>query len=93
MDADLKAAKADKRLNDLVAVTVVVLSVFMAVSKIKDDNIIQAMQKAKSESVDATTGIWPPGKLPNMKVTSINTSNARPRRWRKPRRSKPNMTC
>ena len=53
MDADLKAAKADKRLNDLVAVTVVVLSVFMAVSKIKDDNIIQAMQKAKSESVDA----------------------------------------
>src|SRR5262245_60804197 len=43
----------DKRLNKLVAVTVVVLTVFMAVSKVKDDNIVQAMQKAKSESVDA----------------------------------------
>jgi hypothetical protein len=44
---------SNKRLNNLVAVTVVILSVFMAVSKIKDDNIVQAMQKAKSESVDA----------------------------------------
>ena len=43
----------DKRLNKLVAVTVVILAVFMAVSKVKDDNINQAMQKVKSESVDA----------------------------------------
>ena len=43
----------DKRLNKLVAVTVVILTVFMAISKVKDDNIVQAMQKAKSESVDA----------------------------------------
>jgi uncharacterized protein DUF4337 len=42
-----------KRLNRLVAITVVILSVFGAVTKIKDDNIVQAMQKAKSESVDA----------------------------------------
>jgi ABC-type phosphate transport system auxiliary subunit len=40
-------------LNDLVAVTVVLLSVFMAISKTKDDNINQAMQKAKADSVDA----------------------------------------
>jgi ABC-type multidrug transport system fused ATPase/permease subunit len=53
MDADVKTEGSDKRLNDLVAVTVVILSVFMAVSNIKDDNINQAMQKAKSESVDA----------------------------------------
>ena len=53
MDADVKAESADKKLNDLVAVSVVILSVFMAVSKIKDDNINQAMQKAKQESVDA----------------------------------------
>src|SRR5262245_20420826 len=45
----------DKRLNKLVAVTVVILTVFMAISKVKDDNIVQAMQKAKSESVDAWT--------------------------------------
>jgi hypothetical protein len=53
MDTDIKTESSDKRMNDLVAVTVVILSVFMAVSKIKDDNIVQAMQKAKSESVDA----------------------------------------
>ncbi len=53
MDADIKTEGDDRRLNNLVAVTVVILSVFMAVSKIKDDNIVQAMQKAKSESVDA----------------------------------------
>src|SRR6185295_17856160 len=34
-------------------VTVVILSVFMAISKVKDDNINQAMQKAKADSVDA----------------------------------------
>ena len=53
MDADVKTEGSDKRLNDFVAVTVVILSVFMAVSNIKDDNINQAMQKAKAESVDA----------------------------------------
>src|SRR5215211_8922017 len=53
MDTDVKTESADKRMNDLVAVTVVILTVFMAISKVKDDNINQAMQKAKSESVDA----------------------------------------
>ena len=53
MDTDTKSEGANRRLNDLVAVTVVILTVFMAVSKVKDDNINQAMQKAKSESVDA----------------------------------------
>lgn len=53
MEADVKSDGEDKRMNQLVAVTVVILSVFMAVSKVKDDNINQAMQKAKAESVDA----------------------------------------
>lgn len=53
MDVDISADKDSKRLNRLVAITVVILSVFGAVTKIKDDNIVQAMQKAKSESVDA----------------------------------------
>ena len=43
----------DRRLNDLVAVTVVVLTVFLAIGKVKDDNIVQAMQKAQAASVDA----------------------------------------
>jgi hypothetical protein len=55
MDTDVKTEGDNKRLSNLVAVTVVILSVFMAVTKIKDDNINQAMQKAKAESVDAWT--------------------------------------
>jgi hypothetical protein len=50
---DVEAEGNSKQLNRLVAVTVVILSVFMAVTKVKDDNIVQAMAKAKQESVDA----------------------------------------
>ena len=53
MSADVAAESSDKRLNNLVAITVVILSVLMAVSNIKGGNIGQAMQKAKTESVDA----------------------------------------
>ena len=53
MDADVKTESSDKRLNNLVAITVVILSVFMAVGNIKDGNIGQAMAKAKADSVDA----------------------------------------
>ena len=53
MDVDVDTQSDDKWLNKLVAVTVVILSVFMAISKVKDDNIVQAMQKAQSGSVDA----------------------------------------
>ena len=42
----------DRTLNRLVAMTVVVLSVFMAVANIKDDNLVQAMQLAKSSAID-----------------------------------------
>ena len=45
--------KHDPRLNDTIAVTVVILTVFLAICKVKDDNINQAMQKAQSASVDA----------------------------------------
>jgi hypothetical protein len=52
-EAAKEAKRFGKSLNDLVAVTVVILTVFMAISKTKDDNINQAMQKAKADSVDA----------------------------------------
>ncbi len=52
-DAADAARAEDKRLNNLVAVTVVLLTVFMAITKTKDDNINQAMQKAKADAVDA----------------------------------------
>jgi hypothetical protein len=53
MGSDIETEGDNKKLNKLVAITVVILSVFMAISKVKDDNIVQAMHKAKAEAVDA----------------------------------------
>jgi len=52
MEDDLPEGGRDRRLNRLVAMTVVILSVFMAVANIKDDNLVQAMQLAKSDAID-----------------------------------------
>jgi hypothetical protein len=52
MEVEVSAEAKDKRLNRMVAVTVVVLSVFTGLCNIKDGNIVQAMQQAKSDSVD-----------------------------------------
>lgn len=40
------------RFNNSIAIAVALVSAFMAVTKIKDDNIVQAMQKAQAETVD-----------------------------------------
>src|SRR5215470_12631977 len=40
------------RLNNWIAVSVAILAAFMAVTKVKDDNIVQAMLQAKSDAVD-----------------------------------------
>ncbi|MDI1301912.1 MAG: DUF4337 domain-containing protein [bacterium] len=53
MDIEIGAAEKKNRLNSMVAITVVILSVFMAICKIKDDNMVQAMQQAKSDAVDS----------------------------------------
>jgi hypothetical protein len=39
-------------LHNIVAVSVAILAAFMAVTKVKDDNIVQAMLQAKSDAVD-----------------------------------------
>lgn len=52
MEIEVTAEAKDRRLNRLVAVTVVVLSVFTGVCNIKDGNLVQAMQQAKADSVD-----------------------------------------
>ncbi len=52
MEVEVKAEANNRTLTNLAALTVVVLSVFMAVAKIKDDNIVQAMQQAKTDEVD-----------------------------------------
>ena len=53
MDIETKPDSSNKTLNALVAVTVVVLSVFMAVCNIKDGNIVQNIQIAKADEVDS----------------------------------------
>ena len=52
MDVEVSAEAKDKRLNRLVAITVVVLSVFMGLGNIKDGNIVQNMAQTKADSVD-----------------------------------------
>ncbi len=46
------AAKAKSRLNTLVAISVALLATFMGICKVKDDNIVQAMQQAQANKID-----------------------------------------
>src|SRR5438132_10245998 len=48
--ADAIAARA--RLNSLVAISVALLATFMGICKVKDDNIVQAMQQAQADKID-----------------------------------------
>ncbi len=41
-----------KRLNTLVAISVALLATFMGICKVKDDNIVQAMQQAQADKID-----------------------------------------
>jgi hypothetical protein len=47
-----EAAEAKSRLNAMVAVTIALLATFMGICKVKDDNIVQAMQQAQADKVD-----------------------------------------
>jgi len=49
----LSESELKDRLTNLVAISVAILAAFMAVTKIKDDNIVQAMLQSKSDAVDA----------------------------------------
>jgi hypothetical protein len=46
------AGDASSRLNMTVAVTVALLSTFMGICKVKDDNIVQGMQQAQANKLD-----------------------------------------
>ncbi len=52
MEVEVNAEAKDKRINRLVALTVVVLSVAMGLGNIKDGNIVQAMAQAQANSLD-----------------------------------------
>ncbi len=49
--AEEREARA-ARLNAAVAITVAVLATFMGICKVKDDNIVQAMQQAQADKLD-----------------------------------------
>jgi hypothetical protein len=49
----LDLSEAKNRINNRVAISVAIIAVFMAVTKVKDDNIVQAMLQAKSDAVDS----------------------------------------
>jgi hypothetical protein len=48
----LDLSEAKNRLNNWIAITVALIAVFMALTKVKDDNIVQAMLQAKADAVD-----------------------------------------
>jgi Domain of unknown function (DUF4337) len=48
----LSESNARDRFNNYVAIAVALLASFMAITKVKDDNIVQAMLQAKSDAVD-----------------------------------------
>src|SRR6185369_3287164 len=45
-------AKNTRKLNTLVAISVALLATFLGVCKVKDDNIVQAMQQAQADKID-----------------------------------------
>ena len=49
---DAKEKGAASRLSTLVALTVALLATFLGVCKVKDDNIVQAMQQAQADKLD-----------------------------------------
>src|SRR3954462_6374308 len=51
-DAPATADARARRLNTWVAVTVALLATFMGICKVKDDNLVQAMQQAQADKLD-----------------------------------------
>src|SRR5438034_6718086 len=54
-DSDEGAARADPavaRLTTWIAITVALLATFLGICKVKDDNIVQAMQQAQADKLD-----------------------------------------
>jgi hypothetical protein len=52
MSLEIEAKTENRKLNSLVAITVVIVSVFLAMSKLKDDNLVRGMAFVKADSVD-----------------------------------------
>src|SRR5262249_44620137 len=51
--AKVSEHEARARLNTWVAISVALLATFMGICKVKDDNIVQAMQQAQADRIDS----------------------------------------
>ena len=72
MEVELSAEAKDKRLNNLVALTVVVFSVATGLGNIKDGNIVQAMAQAQANSLDR----WNEYQATRTKLHIVQTARA-----------------
>jgi hypothetical protein len=72
MEVEVSAEAKDKRLNNLVALTVVVFSVVMGFGNIKDGNIVQAMAQAQANSLDR----WNEYQATRTKLHIVETARA-----------------
>ncbi len=48
----IEVKKSRAHLNTMVAISVALLATFMGICKVKDDNIVQAMQQAQADKID-----------------------------------------
>ena len=72
MEVEVSAEAKDKRINRLVALTVVVLSVAMGLGNIKDGNIVQGMAQAQANSLDR----WNEYQATRTKLHIVETARA-----------------
>ena len=72
MELELSAEAKDKKLNRLVAITVVVLSVAAGLGNIKDGNIVQNMSQAQARSLDR----WNEYQATRTKLHIVETAQA-----------------
>jgi hypothetical protein len=52
MELEVSAESKDKRLNRQIAITVVALSVFVGLCHIKDENMVQGMERSEAHAID-----------------------------------------
>jgi hypothetical protein len=72
VEVELNAEAKDKRLNNLVAITVVIFSVATGLGNIKDGNIVQAMAQAQANSLDR----WNEYQATRTKLHIVETARA-----------------
>src|ERR1043165_1680853 len=72
MEVEVNAEAKDKRINRLVALTVVILSVATGLGNIKDGNIVQAMAQAQANSLDR----WNEYQATRTKLHIVETARA-----------------